>query len=88
MDLRSQPGNKQRTPRNAPRGRGSRDTLCGHWRPEVPLPLEVETSYLILIFFVGLRLIKYSQGSWIKFVQVISSYNSNAESVFPNLIVN
>lgn len=61
---------------------GSCDALCGHWRPQVPLPFERETSYLILIFLPGLRLIKYSQGSWITFAQAISSYNSNAEPIY------
>lgn len=66
---------------------------CPLWALEAPRSSalgETETSYLILIFLPGLRLIKYSQGSWIKLAQAISSYNSNAEPIyfFSNLFVN
>lgn len=87
MDLRPKPGGKGGTLRSS--REGSWDALCGHGGPKFLCPqYRWRLPILILIFLRGLRLIRYSQGSWIKFIQTISSYSSNAESIFLNLFVN
>ena len=88
MRLRPKPREKRGTLRRSPR-EGSRDALCGHGGPKFLCPwYRPRLPILILIFLPGLRLIRYSQGSWIKFVRAISSYSSNTASIFLNLFVN